>query len=110
MSRPPQRLDPLLASTNRLAMMAVLHDVDQVEFVTLRDRLGVSDSVLSKLIGGLAEPGYVTVRKGVLGGRRTTWVAATRRGHRALTGHVAALRALIAHVGTAEPERSLSRQ
>jgi DNA-binding MarR family transcriptional regulator len=78
--------------------MTIVCSVDDIEFVTLRDRLELSDSVLSKHLSVLAEAGYLQTRKGSHEGRRTTWVAATRRGRRALQRHVAALRAMIALV------------
>ena len=78
--------------------MTMLTAVSEAEFSTLRDALGVSDSVLSKHVSALIAAGYVGSRKGSHGGRRTTWVALTPRGQQALRDHVAALRALIAAV------------
>jgi DNA-binding MarR family transcriptional regulator len=88
-------IDPLIHPPARLQLMTMLTAVSDAEFVTLRDALQVSDSVLSKHVSALAGEGYVVSRKGVVDGRRTTWVALTRTGHRALRQHVAALRALI---------------
>jgi DNA-binding MarR family transcriptional regulator len=51
--------------------------------------------VLSKHVSALAEAGYVHSRKGVRDGRRTTWIALTSSGRKALREHVAALRQLI---------------
>jgi DNA-binding MarR family transcriptional regulator len=51
--------------------------------------------VLSKHLSALADAGYVSIRKGVLAGRRTTWIALTKTGRTALREHVAALRRLI---------------
>lgn len=79
----------------RLQLMTMLTAVSEAEFVTLRDALEVSDSVLSKHVSTLTSAGYVRSRKGVRAGRRTTWVALTPTGRRALKGHVASLRALI---------------
>ncbi len=78
--------------------MTILGTVDEIEFVTLRERLDLSDSVLSKHLAVLGEAGYLQTRKGSHDGRRTTWVAATRPGRRALRRHVAALREMIALV------------
>ena len=75
--------------------MTTLSAVSEAEFATLRAALEVSDSVLSKHLSALAEAGYVRIRKGTLAGRRTTWVALTAKGRRALREHVAALRRLI---------------
>lgn len=79
----------------RLQLLTTLTAVSEAEFVTLRDVLGVSDSVLSKHVSALAAEGYVRSRKGVHDGRRTTWIGLTARGRKALRSHVAALRAMI---------------
>jgi DNA-binding MarR family transcriptional regulator len=88
-------LDPLIHAPARLQAMTTLSAVSEAEFATLRAVLEVSDSVLSKHLSALAEAGYVRIRKGVLSGRRTTWIALTAKGRKALRGHVAALRRLI---------------
>ncbi len=91
-------LDPHLQAPARLKLATMLTAVTEAEFVVVRDRLDVSDSVLSKHLSALSEAGYVKVRKGVHQGRRTTWVSLTTRGRKAVTSHVAVLRALIADV------------
>ncbi len=88
-------IDPLIHPPARLQLMTMLTAVSEVEFVTVREALGVSDSVLSKHVSALAAERYVASRKGVVDGRRTTWVSLTRIGDRALRAHVAALRSLI---------------
>ncbi len=95
-------IDPLIHPPARLQLMTMLTAVSEVEFVTLREALGVSDSVLSKHVSALAAWSYVASRKGVVDGRRTTWVSLTKKGHGALREHVAALRSLIATVDRAE--------
>ena len=89
-------LDPLLNAPARLRLTTMLTGVSEVEFATLRDGLEVSDSVLSKHLAALSGAGHVRIRKGVHHGRRTTWVSLTGGGRRALRGHVAALREIIA--------------
>lgn len=88
-------LDPLIHAPARLRAMTTLSAVSEAEFATLRTALEVSDSVLSKHLASLADAGYVRIRKGVLAGRRTTWIALTDTGRKALREHVAALRQLI---------------
>jgi DNA-binding MarR family transcriptional regulator len=90
-----QGIDPHIHPPARLQLMSMLTAVSQAEFVTLREALDVSDSVLSKHVSALAAEGYVTSRKSVLDGRRTTWISLTATGRKALRTHVAALRALI---------------
>ena len=88
-------LDPLIHAPVRLQVVTTLSAVSEAEFATLRAALQVSDSVLSKHISALADAGYVRSRKGVQAGRRTTWIALTSTGRKALREHVAALRRLI---------------
>ncbi len=90
--------DPVIHPPARLQLMAVLANVQDAEFATLRDLAGVSDSVLSKHLGALAVAGYVSIRKAALDGRRRTWAALTREGRRAFRDHVRALEALAAAV------------
>ena len=88
-------LDPHLQPPARLRLMTMLTAVSEAEFAVVRDRLEVSDSVLSKHLSALGSEDYVRLRKGVHHGRRTTWVALTTPGRKALTRHVAALREII---------------
>ena len=81
-----EKLDPLVHAPARLQLLATLSAVSEAEFATLRDALEVSDSVLSKHVSALAGAGYVRSRKGARAGRRTTWVALTDDGRRALQG------------------------
>lgn len=89
-------LDAVIHAPARLQIAAVLAGVSEAEFATVRDLVGVSDSVLSKHLSALAEAGYVRLRKAASGGRQRTWLALTREGARAFRAHVAALQALAA--------------
>jgi len=95
-------IDPLIHPPARLQLMTMLTAVSSVEFVTLREALDVSDSVLSKHVSALTAEDYVASRKGVVDGRRTTWVSITRTGEKALRSHVAALWALISTIDQAQ--------
>lgn len=88
-------LDPVIHAPIRLRLCSMLAVVDDAEFATLRDRLEVADSVLSKHVATLTEAGYVTNKKGSVAGRRTTWIGLTRSGRHALKAHLQALQALI---------------
>jgi DNA-binding MarR family transcriptional regulator len=91
-------LDPIIHAPIRLRLCAMLSAVDAAEFHTLRDRLGVADSVLSKHTSVLVEAGYVTTRKDSSTGRRTTWIALTRTGRTALKRHLRALNDIASEV------------
>lgn len=86
--------DPVIHPPVRLQVMAVLVNVQDAEFATLRDMAGVSDSVLSKHLSALAEADYVKLRKAAANGRQRTWAAVTRAGRAAFERHLAALRQL----------------
>jgi DNA-binding MarR family transcriptional regulator len=102
-------IDPLIHPPARLRLMATLSAVSEAEFATVRDRLHVSDSVLSKHISTLADAGYVKSRKDSHLGRRTTWVALTPLGSHALARHVAGLREVIADIDAPRPTRPSKR-
>jgi DNA-binding MarR family transcriptional regulator len=89
------RLQAELVAPKRLEVMTLLTAVSEAEFATLRDALEVSDSVLSKHLGTLEDADFIRRRKSLDRRRRTTWISLTRRGRRALSAHVAALRELI---------------
>lgn len=91
-------LDKHLQAPARLELMAIVSAASEVEFVVLRERLDLSDSVLSKHVTTLVDAGYARSRKGTHDGRRTTWVSSTAAGRRVLAAHVAALRAIIDQV------------
>ena len=95
------RLDPAIHAVARLQIAGVLAAVSEAEFATVREAVGVSDSVLSKHLSALAEAGYVRLRKATLGGRQRTWLSMTREGRRAFAAHVKALQALAGAAGVA---------
>jgi DNA-binding MarR family transcriptional regulator len=70
--------------------------VTDAEFATLRDTLGVADSVMSKHLKVLQHAGYVTLTKPTGSGRVRTWVSLTPRGRHAFRAHVAELQRLAA--------------
>ncbi len=87
-------IDSVLHPPARLQIAAVLARVDDIEFATLRDIIGVSDSVLSKHLSALSEVGYVRLQKAKSEGRQRTWAAFTKDGAIAFDRHMTALREL----------------
>jgi DNA-binding MarR family transcriptional regulator len=81
--------DPLIHPITRLSICGLLAGADWVEFATLRDAAGISDSVLSKQSRVLEDARYVEVRKGAVGRRPRTWFRLTTEGRQALQGHLA---------------------
>jgi DNA-binding MarR family transcriptional regulator len=82
--------DQLIHPITRLSICGLLAaGADWVEFATLRDAAGISDSVLSKQSRVLEDAGYVEVRKGAVGRRPRTWFRLTPEGRQAVEGHLA---------------------
>lgn len=103
--RPQAHFDEIIHAPHRLRICALLAPVESMEFGTVRDELGVADSVLSKQFKVLADAGYASTSKARRDtGRARTWLALTRDGRRAFSAHLAALRELaVAAEGEPEP-------
>jgi DNA-binding MarR family transcriptional regulator len=99
----------LIHAPNRLQICAMLAAADSVDFSTLRDALGVADSVLSKHIAVLHNAGYVDVHKSTCASRVRTSLSLTAAGLAAYDGHVAALRAITESSSVAERRRERQR-
>lgn len=96
--------DETIHAPHRLRICALLAPVESMEFGTVRDELGVADSVLSKQFKVLADAGYAATSKATGDtGRARTWLALSRNGRRAFSAHLAALRELAA-AAEGEPE------
>lgn len=95
MKPPTPALDLVLLEPKRLQICGALGALDEMEFGTLRDLLGVADSVMSKHLKTLDEAGYVsTTKQKADTGRPRTWIRLTPKGRSAFLGHVAELRRL----------------
>ena len=97
--KPRPEFDEVVHAPNRLKICALLATAATVEFATLRDTLGVADSVTSKQLKVLTEAGYVKLSKPTgTGGRVKTWVTLTPAGRKAFEGHLAMLQQMAADV------------
>ncbi|MGY1802816.1 transcriptional regulator [Blastococcus sp. SYSU D00922] len=86
------RFDSVVHMPPRLQVCGLLAAVTDMDFALVRERVGVSDSVLSKHVKQLEEAGYVTVRKSTRASRVRTNLALTAAGRAAFDAHVAELR------------------
>lgn len=87
--------DALIHAPNRLKICALLAPIASLEFTTLCEQLGVSDSVLSKHIKSLEDAGYVVINKKTSEGRQRTWLSLSPKGRKAFNGHVDALKEIV---------------
>ncbi len=92
MTHPRTRLDDLIHHPVRFSLMAALAKAEELEFRSLRDVLGVSDSVPSRQASTLEDAGYVNIRKGFVGKRPRTWLSLSPTGRKIFEEHLQALR------------------
>ena len=97
------RFDELIHPPTRLSIVALLAAADWVDFAFVRDRLGLSDSALSKQFATLEDAGYLAVERELRDRRRRVRVRLSSAGRRAFEGHVSALRAIVDSAAAVSP-------
>lgn len=90
-----QRLDDVIHSRIRLAVMSILAGVEQAEFTYLRDRTGATDGNLGAHLKKLEEAGYVSVDKRFEDRKPVTRYGLTTEGREAFERYVDRLDAMI---------------
>lgn len=86
-----KKLNPLLHSELRLAVMSILVWVDEADFVYIRKQTGATAGNLSVQLDKLSEAGYIAVEKGFKGKKPCTTCRVTEAGISAFSEYVAAL-------------------
>lgn len=94
-AHPAADLDDLVHQRARLGILAMLREAAKVDFVRLRDTLGLTDGNLARHLQTLQEAGLVTTRKA----DARTWVSLTAAGRKAFDKELAALRAIVERFG-----------
>ena len=90
-----KKLDPLLHSELRLAVMSVLIDLEEADFVYLREATGATAGNLSVQIDKLTSAGYIMVEKGYKGKKPQTICRISPEGLRAFEEYVEAIKSYI---------------
>ncbi|HCR65397.1 MAG: MarR family transcriptional regulator [Oceanicaulis sp.] len=85
---------------DRLKLCAFLSPLEEADFQSLKDFVGVSDALMSKHLKALESLGLVKTEKRKHEGRQRTWVSLTREGRAALTDHINHLKSLIDMAGS----------
>lgn len=87
-----KELDPLLHSQLRLAVMSILMNVDEADFVYLKEKTESTAGNLSVQIDKLSASGYIIAEKGFAGKKTRTVCKVTDHGRRAFEEYVEALK------------------
>ena len=86
------KLDPILHSELRLAVMSILADVESADFTYLKKQTGATSGNLSVQIDKLTAAGYIDVEKGFKGKVPCTTCRITPAGTEAFKRYVEALK------------------
>ena len=86
------KLDPLLQSELRLAVMSILAGVDSAEFSYIKKQTGATSGNLSVQLDKLSAAGYITVEKGFKGKVPCTTCKITKTGLDAFENYVNSLK------------------
>lgn len=85
-------LNPLLHSQLRLAVISILMNVEEADFVYLKEKTESTAGNLSVQLDKLAGAGYIEVEKGFVGKKTRTVCRITPAGAKAFEEYVDALR------------------
>lgn len=101
MTHPTSRLDPAIHQPARLGILTAACEAAQIDFVALRDLLGLTDGNLSRHLTTLEAAGYIKLEKVFENRKPRTWITATAAGRRALKAEIDALREIVTSADTA---------
>lgn len=88
-------LDPLLHSELRLAVVSLLINVEEADFVYIKEQTGATAGNLSVQLDKLSQAGYIEVEKSFNGKKPRTTCRLTQQGLRAFETYVEALKSYI---------------
>lgn len=87
-----RELNPLLHSQLRLAVMSILMNVDEADFVYLKEKTSSTAGNLSVQLDKLSSAGYISLEKGFVGKKTRTVCQITEAGRKAFEEYVETLR------------------
>lgn len=87
-----KELNPLLHSQLRLAVISILMNVEEADFVYLKEKTESTAGNLSVQLDKLSKAGYISVEKGMSGKRPRTTCSITPQGREAFEDYVETLR------------------
>ena len=90
-----KELNPLLHSQLRLAVISILMNVEEADFVYLREKTDSTSGNLSVQLDKLSSAGYIAGEKGFVGKKTRTVCKITEQGRKAFEEYVDALKQYI---------------
>lgn len=90
-----QKLDDIIHSRIRLAVIALLITVDEAEFVFLKEKVNATDGNLSVHLKKLEDAGYIAVKKEFINRKPRTMYSLTKTGKKAFEAYLDNLEKMI---------------
>lgn len=90
-----QKLDEVIHSRIRLAIMAVLATLERAEFAYLREKVNTTDGNLGMHLRRLEDAGYIAVQKTFVDRKPVSHYRMTRQGRSEFRAYLRQLEALI---------------
>lgn len=90
-----KELDPLLHSQLRLAVMSILMNVSEADFVYLKEKTSSTAGNLSVQLDKLSSAGYIAIDKGFVGKKPRTSCRVTNTGRAAFAQYVETLKEML---------------
>lgn len=90
-----KELDPLLHSQLRLAIMSILMNVDEADFVYLKNKTEATAGNLSVQLDKLSTARYISIEKSFVGKKTRTLCKLTPTGRAAFESYVDALKSYL---------------
>ena len=90
-----RELNPLLHSQLRLGVMSIIMNVEEADFVYLKEKTESTAGNLSVQLDKLSAAGYISVKKGFVGKKTRTTARITDNGRNAFVEYVEALKQYI---------------
>ena len=93
--QPHNLIDDVIHQRTRLAIMATLAGLDDLDFNDLKAQLSLTDGNLSTHLAALERAGYVKITKSFKGKKPRTTVTQTTAGRKALKNYVNLLQGIL---------------
>lgn len=90
-----KELNPLLHSQLRLAIMSILMNVEEADFVYLKEKTEATSGNISVQLDKLAAAEYIKVKKSFVGRKPRTTCRITNKGKEAFEEYINALRSYL---------------
>ncbi len=90
-----KELNPLLHSQLRLAIMSILMNVEEADFVYLKEKTEATSGNISVQLDKLATAEYIEVKKSFVGRKPRTTCRITNKGKEAFEEYINALRSYL---------------